>query len=296
MLRSMTGFGRSNGTVGGLSVTITMRSVNHRYLEISVRSPESMWELDQEIRATIGRKAQRGKFDVVIRLRSEQGGAQRVIVNEQAVKDLRMAAERIDAELGFSGAVDAKTLLSLPGVVELQGEETELQDEEKGAIRQLVDAALTDLLSVRENEGRALATEIGCRLDNIETLWKSVDEHRDEVIEEQMEQYRSRVREIAESAGVDVDDARIAQETVVMVEKGDIREELSRIESHLEQMRALMKQDDEAAGKKLDFFSQELIREVNTIGSKSRSSALRSRVVELKGEIERVREQVQNVE
>lgn len=295
-MKSMTGFGRSGGEVESLSISITIRSVNHRYLEISLRTPESMWELDQEIRARIGRRLRRGKIDVVIRVRSAQGATQKIFVNDQAVRELRDAAARIDAELGSSSSVDAKTLLSLPGVVELQSEEHELGETEKDAIRALLDAALEDLVAVRTTEGAALAAEIEARLDVIEALWKDVDAERDRVVEEQIEQYGNRVREIAEASGISVDADRIAQETVVMVEKGDVREELARIESHLAQMRALLSEDSEASGKKLDFFSQELIREVNTIGSKSRSSTLRSRVVELKSEIERVREQVQNVE
>ena len=296
MLRSMTGFGRSTGTAGDLAVTVTLRSVNHRYLEISLRSPESLWELDQEIRSRIGRRARRGKFDVSLRIRSETGTGQKVSVNDRAVNDLRTAAERIDAEMGFSGAIDAKALLSLPGVVELRTEETEMTDEEKDRILQIVDEALDDLVAVREKEGEALRAEIEARLGQIRTLWTEVGGMTEKVVEEQMEQYRSRVSEIAEASGVEIDQDRLAQETVVMVEKADIREELARIESHLQQMDRLIDQRIEAAGKKLDFFSQELIREVNTIGSKSRSSELRSHVVELKGEIERVREQVQNVE
>lgn len=296
MLRSMTGFGRSQGSVDSMTVSITIRSVNHRYLEISVRSPESMWELDQEIRSRISRSTERGKIDVVLRTRSQGGNGQRVSVNEMAVKDLRLAAQRIDSELGLSGAIDAKSLLALPGVVELQAEESELNDDQKRQILALVDAALADLVSVRENEGASLKAEIESRLQIIESLWKDVESQRQSVIDEQLEHYKTRIREIGEIVGVDVDEERIAQETVIMVEKGDIREEVARIGSHLEQMRALMNQEKEPAGKKLDFFSQELIREVNTIGSKSRSSTLRSRVVELKSEIERIREQVQNVE
>lgn len=296
MLRSMTGFGRSQGSVDSMTISITIRSVNHRYLEISVRSPESMWELDQEIRSRISRSTERGKIDVVLRTRTEGGNGQRVSVNETAVRDLRLAAERIDSELGLSGAIDAKSLLALPGVVELQAEESELSNDQKRQILDLVDAALADLVSVRENEGASLKAEIESRLQIIESLWKDVESQRQSVIDEQLEHYKTRIREIGEIVGVQVDEERIAQETVIMVEKGDIREEVARIGSHLEQMRTLMDHEKEPAGKKLDFFSQELIREVNTIGSKSRSSTLRSRVVELKSEIERIREQVQNVE
>ncbi|MBW3672331.1 MAG: YicC family protein, partial [Acidobacteria bacterium] len=289
----MTGFGRSQGSVDSMTVSITIRSVNHRYLEISVRSPESMWELDQEIRSRISRSTERGKIDVVLRTRTDGGHGQRVSVNEMAVKDLFLAAQRIESELGLSAAIDAKSLLALPGVVELQAEESELNDDQKRQILDLVDAALADLVSVRENEGTSLKAEIESRLQIIESLWKDVESQRQSVIDEQLEHYRTRIREIGEVVGVELDEERIAQETVIMVEKGDIREEVARIGSHLDQMRSLMNQEKEPAGKKLDFFSQELIREVNTIGSKSRSSTLRSRVVELKSEIERIREQVQ---
>jgi uncharacterized protein (TIGR00255 family) len=295
MLRSMTGFGRAHGAVGSQAVDVTLRSVNHRYLEISVRSPESMWELDHEVRATVSRQLHRGKIDVVLRTRDESQSGQSVRIDESAARELGLAAERISQQLGIEPGVDAVRLLSLPGVVELQSEESALDEEAKSAILGLVDAALLDLIEVRSTEGVALIREINTRLDLIEAGCRGIDSGSDAVVQELLESYRSRVAELAATAGIEIDQDRLAQETVLMVEKGDIREELARIESHLHQMRALVEAEG-PMGKKLDFFCQELVREVNTIGSKVRSSTLRNSVVELKSEIERVREQVQNVE
>jgi uncharacterized protein (TIGR00255 family) len=296
MLRSMTGFGRAHGIAGSQSVDVTLRSVNHRYLEISVRSPESMWELDHEVRATVSRELHRGKIDIVIRSRDESQSALSVRINESAARELGLAAERIGQELGVELGVDAGRLLSLPGVVELQPEDPALDEEAKRAIVVLVDAALVELLEVRSAEGAALIREIITRLDLIESGCKRIDSDSGAVVQELLASYRARVAELAATAGIAMDQDRLAQETVLMVEKGDIREEIARIESHIHQMRALIDSQEGPAGKKLDFFCQELIREVNTIGSKARSSTLRGSVVELKGEIERVREQVQNVE
>lgn len=296
MLHSMTGYGRAHGTAGGLTVDITIRSVNHRYLEISVRSPETMWELDHQVRARVSRQLHRGKIDVVIRSRSDGEAAQSVKINELAARELGLAAERIGKELGVETAIDAGRLLSLPGVVELHSEDPELEDEERNEVLSLVDTALLDLVEVRKAEGSALIREIVTRLDLIEAGSARIASGSDAVVQELLDSYRVRVAELASSAGIELDSDRLAQETVLMVEKGDIREELARIESHLHQMRALIDAQEGPAGKKLDFFCQELIREVNTIGSKARSSTLRGSVVELKGEIERVREQVQNVE
>jgi uncharacterized protein (TIGR00255 family) len=296
MLHSMTGYGRAHGTAGGLTVDVTIRSVNHRYLEISVRSPETMWELDHQVRARVSRQLHRGKVDVVIRSRSDDQAAQSVKINEVAARELGLAAERIGQQLGVDTAIDAGRLLSLPGVVELHSEDPELEEEERSEILSLVDTALLDLVEVRKAEGSALIREIVMRLDLIEGGCARIASVSEAVVQELLDSYRVRVAELAASAGIELDSDRLAQETVLMVEKGDIREELARIESHLQQMRALIDAEEGAAGKKLDFFCQELIREVNTIGSKARSSTLRGSVVELKGEIERVREQVQNVE
>jgi uncharacterized protein (TIGR00255 family) len=296
MLRSMTGFGRAHGAVGSQAVDVTLRSVNHRYLEISVRSPESMWELDHEVRATVSRRLHRGKVDIVIRSRDETPSAQAVRINESAARELGLAAERISQELGVGLGVDAVRLLSLPGVVELHSEEPALDEDAKATILGLVDVALVDLLEVRSAEGAALIREVTTRLDLIQAGSKRIDSGSGAAVEQLLESYRARVAELASTAGIEIDQDRLAQETVLMVEKGDIQEELARIDSHLHQMRALVEAKEGPMGKKLDFFCQELIREVNTIGSKVRSSTLRSSVVELKSEIERVREQVQNVE
>ena len=151
------------------------------------------------------------------------------------------------------------------------------------------------MLEMRGQEGRSLQTDILARLQKIRTLQKQLDSHRDDIRQEMLANYKQRVQEIASAAGVDVTADRIAQETVIMVEKGDIAEELTRLAHHVEEIEKAIG-GREAAGKKLDFLSQEMLREINTMGSKSRSAMLRTLVVELKTEVERIREQVQNVE
>jgi uncharacterized protein (TIGR00255 family) len=185
--------------------------------------------------------------------------------------------------------------MRVPDLLQVEAIDAEITDEEREALIALVREAFRQMTAMREREGAALHEDIASRLRGIRDLREQIARHRDDVRAELLASYQQRVQEIAAQAGVDVAQERIAQEVVVMVEKGDIAEELMRLGHHLEQTEKAIT-GREAAGKKLDFLSQEMLREINTMGSKSRSAAIRTLVVELKTELERVREQVQNVE
>jgi uncharacterized protein (TIGR00255 family) len=173
--------------------------------------------------------------------------------------------------------------------------ESELTDEEREAMMRIVREAFGQMLAMRAREGDSLRNDILSRVGTIRDLQRTLAERRDEIRDEALANYKQRVQEIASAAGVDVTEDRIAQETVIMVEKADIAEELTRLGHHGEEIEKAIA-GGEPAGKKLDFLSQEMLREINTMGSKSRSAAIRTLVVELKTEVERIREQVQNVE
>jgi uncharacterized protein (TIGR00255 family) len=296
MINSMTGFGRASGALSPrFFVAVTAKSVNHRFLETGVRLPEYLWELDPMVRAIASETFSRGKLDVVVRVQRTQQPEYSVRINTQianaVVPQLRATAE----ELGLGSTFSGSDLLRIPDLLQVEPIENEVTDDERDALGRVIREAFAQLTAMREREGESLRTDISARLATIRELQTRLSAFRDDVRAETLASYQQRVQEIASAAGVDVDRDRIAQEVVIMVEKGDIAEELTRLTHHIEQAEQAVAKK-EPAGKKLDFLSQEMLREVNTMGSKSRSSAIRSVVVELKTEVERIREQVQNVE
>jgi len=296
MITSMTGFGRAAGALSArYFVAVTAKSVNHRFLETSVRLPEYLWEAESLIRAIASETFSRGKLDISIRVQRTGQPEYNVRINAQLANAVVPRLKSIAEELGLGTTFSGSDLLRVPDLLQVEAVDAEITDEERDVLAALVREAFAQMLAMRAREGESLHADITARLAHIRALQQRVSEHREEIRAELLASYQQRVREIASAAGVEVDHDRIAQEVVLMVEKGDIAEELTRLSHHVDQIEKAVGRK-EPAGKKLDFLSQEMLREVNTMGSKSRSAALRSVVVELKTEVERVREQVQNVE
>ena len=296
MINSMTGFGRAIGTMSPrYSVAVTVKSVNHRFLEVGVRLPEFLWELEALIRSIVAETFSRGKVDVVIRIQRTAQPDYSVRINAQIANTVVPQLRAIAEELGLGSSFSGSDLMRVPDLLQVEAIETEITDDEREGLSSVVRDALDDAQAMRVREGETLHGDITGRLVTIRNLQQRLASHREEIRAELLTAFRQRVQEIAASAGIQVPEERIAQEVVLMIEKGDIAEELTRLSHHVEQMEKAIG-GDEAAGKKLDFVSQEMLREINTMGSKSRSAALRTLVVELKTEVERIREQVQNVE
>lgn len=296
MITSMTGFGRAAGAISPrYFVAVTAKSVNHRFLETSVRLPEYLWELEPMLRQLATDTFTRGKVDVSFRVQRTQQPDYNVRINQQIANNVIPQLRKIADELGLGHTFTASDLLRVPDLLQVEPVDSEVQDEEREALASLTGEAFSQLTAMRKKEGESLQTDIVSRLNAIRGLQERLAGHREEIRTELLASYQQRVQEIAAQAGVDVAQERIAQEVVVMVEKGDIAEELTRLTHHVEQMEKAI-QGKEPAGKKLDFLSQEMLREINTMGSKSRAAAIRTLVVELKTEVERIREQVQNVE
>jgi len=297
MVQSMTGFGRASGAVGErYSVTVSTRSVNHKYLELSIRLPEWLWELDAVIRSLAAESFTRGKVDITVRAQRQGEPEYMVRVNRKIADAVIPQIRSVMEEFGLSTqSIGAGDLLRIPDLINVEPVETELDDRERGEFRDVVGQSFRAVGEMRQVEGEALRVDITSRLATIREHAQSLAAQRDVIVKETLELYKQRIDEIAGAAGVTVDPDRIAQETVVMVERGDIAEELTRLQSHLKQMDTVLQAKD-SSGKKLDFLTQEILREINTMGQKSRSAAIRTLVVELKTEVERIREQVQNVE
>lgn len=297
MIHSMTGFGRSAGALSSrFFVAVTAKSVNHRFLEAGVRLPEYLWELESMVRQLASDAFSRGKVDISVRVQRTAQPEYSVRVNAQIANTVVPQLRSLATELGLGAAsFSGADLLRVPDLLQVDALESEVTEEEREALAKLVRDCFTQLQTMRTREGETLQADISARLATIRRLSGELASHREQIRAELLAAYQQRVQEIAAQAGTDVNQDRIAQEVVIMVEKGDIAEEVTRLAHHVEQTEKAIA-GKEPAGKKLDFLSQEMIREINTMGSKSRASNIRMLVVELKTEVERIREQVQNVE
>lgn len=293
----MTGFGRAAGALSARwFVAVTTKSVNHRYLEVSVRMPEFFWELEPLVRAIAAETFSRGKLDISIRVQRTQQPEYSVRINAQIANNVIPQLRAIADELGVGGTFSGSDLMRVPDLLQVEPIESEITDEEREELSALIRDAFAELMSMRAREGESLQNDITSRLATIRALQEKLAARRDAVRDELLASYKQRIADISAAAGdVAIREDRLAQEVVLMVEKGDIAEELTRLTHHIEQMEKAIG-GKEPSGKKLDFMTQEMLREVNTMGSKSRTADIRTVVVDLKTEVERIREQVQNVE
>ncbi len=291
MIRSMTGFGSGNGASGAEELGVEIRSVNHKYCEVKVRLPRELTTLELESSRMVKERVARGGIDVAVR-RSGAAGAPVPRVDVGLAESYARAFAEVQARLGLSGAVTLADVIAADGVVRLEERAVDV-DAAREALRHGLAAALDALVAMRAREGEALARDLSARLDEVEALVTRVADLVPRSVEHHRERLAERVADLAQ--GLAVDPARLAQEVALFADRTDVTEETTRLRSHLAQARALLA-GGEPAGRKLDFLVQEMHREANTIGSKSQSADIASVVVTMKAEIERMREQVQNVE
>jgi uncharacterized protein (TIGR00255 family) len=291
MIRSMTGFGAGRGAVNGEEIDVEIRSVNHKFCEVKVRVPRELSALELEAAKVVKDRLARGGVEVTIRRASGSGGlAPRVDV--ALAEAYARAFGEIQARLGLPGAVTLSDILRSDGVVRLDERQIDV-DAARGALGEGLSRALEALVAMRGREGEALSGDLDSRLATVEELVARVAEQSPRVVEAYRTRLAERVAELAR--GIPTDPTRLAQEVALFADRTDVAEEVTRLRSHIAQARALLA-SGEPAGRKLDFVVQEMHREANTIGSKSQSADLSGVVVSLKAEIERMREQVQNVE
>lgn len=290
-LRSMTGFGRGSHTGAAYRVDVEIRSVNHRYREIVARVPRDLPGLEEPVRARVARGVARGRVDVFVTA-EPLPGTRGLRVDVELARAYHQTLERLRHELGLAGGVDVSLLAGLPGVVGLD----EASADVEACWRDLepaLDQALSALTAMRVTEGAALAADLEGARRRLAGLVEAVARRAPLVVEEYRVRLAQRIRALAPDVPVEPD--RLAAEVVVFADRADISEELVRLRSHLEQFQATLGLD-EPVGRKLDFLLQEMNREVNTIGSKAHDAEIAATVVDMKTEIERMREQVQNVE
>lgn len=293
MIRSMTGFGQAVRTAAGYKIQIDLKSVNHRYHEIMVRMPREWIQFEDTVKTRIKQLTKRGKIDVFITIERESGEARSVWIDWPLVEGYSQAAEQIAKKYAIVGALSMQELLQIPGLVQLR-EETGPTDCIEQPLLACLEDALMQLIGMREAEGLHLCKDVSARFDTLERLHGEMLYYAPNVVQE----YRVRLLQRLQEAKLDIssiDEPRIATEIALYADRSNIDEELTRLQSHFLQSRLFLKAD-EPVGRRFDFLIQEMNREMNTIGSKANHIELVNRVVEMKTELEKIREQVQNIE
>ena len=291
-MRSMTGFGRGEASGEAGRVTVEIKAVNHRFSEVVFRMPRQFSALEDRGRKLILSKVARGRFEVFVAW-EPSAEARAVKVDKDLALAYYNALRQIAGEIGSNQELSLDTLARLPEVLSVQ--EGELTDEEIWALLEpALEQAMAGLIAMREREGAVLAADLAGRLDRIEAFRAAAARRAPQVVEEYRQRLTRRLEELLPPTSP-VDPQRLAQGVALFADRADITEELQRLASHIDQFRLTLQSDD-AVGRKLDLLVQELGREVNTIGSKANDAELTAAVVAAKSELEKIREQVQNLE
>lgn len=298
MVKSMTGYGRGEETAQGTTVTVELRAVNNRYLDCTVKMPRTYIFAEDALKELVQSKVSRGKVDVFVNVAHEGGDDVTVTVNEslaRAYVRAMLQLERLGAEEGNRTILsDYKTadLARFPDVLTVEKKEED-QDQVKALLLAALDRALEDFNTMRAREGEKLKADILGRADTIESLTAKVEQRSPETVKEYRNRLEVKMQEVLQNT--QIDESRLLTEAAIFADKVAVDEETVRLHSHLSQLRELLGQGG-AVGRKLDFLIQEFNREANTIGSKCSDIQIARIVVDIKAEIEKIREQVQNIE
>lgn len=293
MIRSMTSFGRSSSEEGKKRFfTVEMKSVNSRYLDANIRMPKSLISLEEEIRKMINNSLSRGKVDVFVNLKTynEGNGVPKVDIN--LAQGYLQCLKEIEEKLGVKNDISVMQIARLPEVITVV-EEEDKTEEIWQEIRPLIEESLNMMISMREAEGNKLKEDILSKITTVEELVSKVEEFADDIPKVFKVKLEERLKELL--GNVDIDENRVAMEVCMFADKSTVDEEIIRLRSHINQVRETLKLN-EPVGRKLDFIVQEMNRETNTIGSKSSDIKMTNIVIDIKNILEKIREQVQNIE
>ena len=287
---SMTGYGRATCEIDGRQLTIELKSVNHRFLDLSFRMPRNLMFLEDDARKAIGARLARGHVDVFMTYRNLRSDARTVTV-DRALFDAYAAALDTVADAGLRDDRSLMNIARMPDVMVIT-EAEEDQEALRALLKQTIGQALDELTAMRRREGVSMAADLNAKVDAIEAMIRQIEERYPQTVQE----YTARLRAgIEELIGQNVDETRLLTEVAIMADRSAIAEETVRLHSHVQQLRECFA-STEPVGRRLDFLVQELNREVNTISSKSQDVPITRLAVECKAEIEKLREQLQNVE
>jgi len=292
MIKSMTGYGRVVALLDGRNIAVEAKSVNHRFLEISLRTPSALFPLEMEYKKKIGERFKRGRIDVSIRVEGEGADTSKVNLNLEIAHNYFDVLSRLKAEFHLQEPITLKSLTVFRDIF-TPSSETELNPDFLSQVEKTLQEALSMLMNMRQDEGMALYSDMQMRLKVITEIMETIRLRAPQVVLEYQKRLADRIKEL--TAGYVLDDVRLAQEVAIMADRCDITEELVRMQSHINQFEALLQSED-AEGKKIDFLLQEMNREINTIGSKSNNAEIARQVIEAKSELGKLREQAQNIE
>jgi uncharacterized protein (TIGR00255 family) len=291
MIKSMTGFGHGSAEGDGLKVRVDIRTVNNRFLDVHTRMPQELASLEITLKKQIQAALKRGRADVTISV--EQVREAKFEINRPLVSGYLKALGELKSDFGLEGSPSLELMAKLPGAMSVSQDQGQLDETLIASVVGAVSQALISLAEMRIAEGQELATELGARLDAIEKALPVVEEHASELPSVYREKLLKKLQDLVPASAID--QTRLAQEAVMLADRSDISEEIARLKSHIVQMRDILGAEGEV-GKRLDFILQEMNREANTILSKSNDLAISDAAIVIKTEVEKLREQAQNVE
>ena len=290
--RSMTGFGRGEAGEAERSWTVEIRTVNHRFLDQRVVLPRAFAALEERVRKTVAAEQDRGRVEVTLSVQGKVSGGPVLAVDMELARQQHACLQELAEEFGLGPRIQMADMLGQRDIITLQEQSPDL-DREWPLIKEAVRAALAECAAMREQEGRSLKQDLLERLTNFENIVGRIEKNIPAVLKARQQELKNRVMKMLE--GMDLDPMRLAQETAIMADKADVTEEVVRLASHISQFRSFL-DSEEPVGRRLDFLLQEFLREVNTLASKISNAEIAHLGVEMKNEIEKLREQVQNIE
>ena len=292
MIKSMTGYGSAKGTVEGLEIRVELKSVNNRYLDTSVRLPRNFLFVEEMVKTQVQKHISRGKVDVFVNVDTSAAGDMAVKVNEALLKGYVDAIRHIAGEYGLADDLTAQSVSRFPDVLTVEKKDLDAEAISTG-MEKIVEEALHDFDAMRTREGEKLRDDVLTRLETIRALVEQVEEKAPETVAAYRRRLEQKMAEVLSTAGID--ENRILAEAAIFADHIAVDEETVRLRSHMSQLTGMIN-GNSPTGRKIDFLIQEFNREANTIGSKCQNSEIAHVVVDLKSEIEKIREQIQNIE
>ncbi|MEA1971467.1 MAG: YicC/YloC family endoribonuclease [Thermodesulfobacteriota bacterium] len=294
MIRSMTGYGRAESTLAGKKLVVEIKSLNHRNLENNIRLPVFLAPMEVDIKKRAGERISRGRVEINIRIDSDSGtnGGDNLEANLPLISSYYSLMTDLKEKFNLSDEITLATLVNLKGSI--YNSEVEIDPEEAwDTVRKALDDSIDSLIHMKEDEGRLLYEDFVARLDIVSAYMEELESRIPQVADDYQKRLSERIRELTD--GLECDESRLIQEVAIMAEKSDITEEIVRFKSHIKQFGEMLNSDT-SIGRKMDFLFQEMHREINTIGSKSNDLTISGNVIEIKTELAKLREQVQNIE
>ena len=291
MLHSMTAFGRGEAGADGYRFTVELRTLNHRFCDVRIKLPRKYSDFEEDIKKRVSSKFSRGRIEVSVLADDTLDKVQHLTVDTELAKTYKRLLLILQEELGLQGDLRLESLLNFRDLFAFQ-EDEESREKAWSVVETALDQAVSGCLLMRQEEGEAIARDLSGRLNQLEVLTGEVETRAPLVVDDARDRLQKRIQDLLET---ELDETRLAQEVAFFAEKSDITEEVVRLQSHIQQFRDLLEASG-PRGRQLEFLLQEMHREVNTIGSKANDLEIAQKVIQMKTELERFREQIQNVE